>query len=378
MKKIAIIFCLAAIASLALLFEFGRTSVELATDSAATAALSVNPDTLALQRRVIAMSADEKIGQMLMVAIPDTILSSRTADWLYRRHIGGVILLGKNVRTREQTETLIRDLQQKAKDPTDPPLFIAVDQEGGAVSRFLFLDELTAQRDIVDGAQAFEIGKRRGAELKAIGVNINFSPVLDVADSSADFIYSRAFVGDTSAVGALGRAMIRGYRDGGVIAVAKHFPGHGGTATDSHKNLPVVSRNASAAADAVLPFREAVKDNVPMVMAGHIKVLEIDDKYPASLSPAAMAILRLDLGFDGVIITDDFGMGAIVKPYSLADAAVQSVRAGADIVLVVRTVADYNEIYAALKAAVVSGDITETRINQSISRILSLKANYLK
>lgn len=378
MKKNALIGFLAVVASAVMLFDLGRTSVELAADSAATAALSADSSSLARRRKITAMSTEEKIGQMMMVSIPDAILSPQTTEWLRARHIGGIILLGQNTHTKERAAALIRDLQKKARDPADSPLFIAADQEGGAVSRFPFLKELTAQKDIATPKAAFDVGQARAEELRALGVNINFSPVLDVASSSTDFIFGRAFGGNAELVGILGSAMIRGYEKGGIISVAKHFPGHGGTQTDSHKNLPTVSRAASAAADAALPFREAIKENVAMVMVGHIKIPEIDSEYPASLSPVAITILRSDLGFNGVIITDDLGMGAITKSYSIPDAAVQSVKAGADIVLVVRTLADYDKIYAALLDAVRRGEINEKRINQSFARIISLKERYVK
>lgn len=378
MKSIALICFLALAASVVMLFETGRTSALLDADGAAFTAPSTNPAAIALRKKIATMSTDEKIGQIMMVAIPDATLSDATAAWLRDHHIGGIILLGQNILTEEQTKILIRDLQGRARNPSDPPLFIAVDQEGGAVSRFLFLKELTGQREIIDSTRATAVAAARGAELHALGVNINFSPVLDVASSSADFIYSRAFRGDAVQVAALGTAMIRGYEKSGIIAVAKHFPGHGGTAIDSHKNLPTVSRNASRARDALLPFRSAVKENAPIVMMGHIKVPEIDDKYPASLSPAAINILRSDLGFRGIVITDDLGMGAITKQYALSDAIVQSVRAGADIALVVRNFRDYDTMYEALKNAAGNRDISEAHLNQSVARILLLKQKFLK
>lgn len=378
MKKIILIGFLGFAASVVMLFEMGRTSAELAADGAASAAPSASPAARAMRRKIAAMPLDEKIGQMLMVAIPDAVLSAHTAEWLRGRHIGGVILLGHNIRTEGQTARLIRDLQEKARGPGNPPLFISADQEGGAVSRFLFLKELTAQKDIVTQDQALDMAEARAEELRALGINVNFSPVLDVAESPKDFIAPRAFSGSSEKVAELATAMIRGYENGGVIAAAKHFPGHGGTPADSHKDLPTVSRNADAAASALLPFREAIKEHVPMVMVGHIKVPEIDHEYPASLSPATINILRSSFGFNGIIITDNLGMGAITRSYSLPDAAVQSIKAGADIALAVRAIADYNKVQDALMSAVRSGDISEISINQSVSRIISLKDRYLK
>lgn len=379
MKKIVLMCVLSIAASAVMLFELGRTSAELAADSAALAALSVDSHALALRKKISAMTANEKIGQMIMVAIPDATLSYTTVAWLRTHHIGGVVLLGRNVSTSEQTVALIRDLQARARDPDDPPLFIAADQEGGVVSRFRFLKELTAQRDIVTPDEAFRKSQARAEELRALGVNVNFSPVLDVASSSADFIFGRAFRGNAEVVGILGGALIRGYKEGGVIAAAKHFPGHGGTAIDSHRSLPVLAFTDEEWRAHLAPFAAAIKENAAMIMAGHLKIAGRDDEYPASISQKIISgVLRGELGYRGVVITDDLGMSAITKHYSLPDAAVQSVKAGADIVLVVRTIADYDKIYAALLDAVQRRDIPESRINQSVSRIILLKEKFLK
>jgi len=188
-------------AALLLLGAISRAADEFDAAASAAASSSAVLPHARIAKKIAAMPLGEKIGQMLMVAIPDAVLSVQSADWLRTHHIGGVILLGQNIRSREQTETLIRDLRDKARDSSDPPLLIAADQEGGAISRFRFLEELTAQKDIVAPQQAFDIGVRRARELRALGVNVNFSPVLDVASSSKDFIYSRAYRGNAEVVG---------------------------------------------------------------------------------------------------------------------------------------------------------------------------------
>ena len=375
--KLFFVVAIAAFASFVLITTSDLAGREFDDAATAAASLSLDPPHVRLEKRLAAMSIEEKIGQMMMVAIPGTILASTTAAWLQTHHIGGVILLGNNVSTKLQVTQLIKDFQHNARAPDDPMLFIAVDQEGGRVSRFLFLDELTSQQDIKNADQAFAVARVRGKELKEMGVNINFSPVLDVASSSHDFISRRAFKGDATEVASLGTAMLRGYQEAGIISTAKHFPGHGGTNVDSHKRLPIINRDAQGMASALFPFRVAIQGGAPMIMVGHIQIAQIDPNVPATLSSRAMNILRNELGYRGVIITDDLGMGAITQSHSLSAGAIESIKAGADIVLVVRNAADYNTIYESLRASAVRGDISEHRINESVTRILFLKEKFL-
>ena len=375
--KLFFIAAIAIFASLLLLSASDLASHEFDTAASATASLFLYPAHIRLEKKVVAMSVEEKIGQMMMIAIPGTTLASSTAAWLREHHIGGVILLGNNVTAKAQTIQLIRDVQHYARAPNDPLLFIAVDQEGGKVSRFLFLDELTKQKDIANADQAFAIGRRRGAELNALGVNVNFSPVLDIASSSHDFISNRTFNGDAAHIASLGTAMLRGYKKAGIIGTAKHFPGHGGTDVDSHKKLPTIHRNAKDLASAFMPFRKAVEEDVPIVMVGHIKIPQIDPEHPATLSPSVIGVLRDEMKYQGVIITDDLGMGALTTQYSISDAAKYSMQAGADIVLAVRNMTDYNSLYESLRIGVIQGDISQDRINESVMRMLSLKERFL-
>lgn len=332
----------------------------------------------AVAKRISRMSVEEKIGQMLMVSIPGATLSEETASWLRTRHIGGVILLGNNVTDREQAVAFITDLQSLGRTADSPKLFIAADQEGGTISRFRFLDAMDAQSEITDEASAYAVALERGKELRALGVTVNFSPVLDVSSSPEDFIYSRAFRGDAATVAALGGAMIRGYRDGGVIVVAKHFPGHGGTPVDSHRNLPIVSRSDEQWRTHLTPFAKAIEERVPMIMSAHITIPGKDEVNPATLSRAIITdVLRGELGYEGVVITDDLGMGAITSDTTLADAAVRAVEAGADILLLVRNIADYGVIYSALLKKTADGVISENRLDRSVSRILKLKEAHL-
>ncbi len=333
------------------------------------------PEPYTVKYQVASMTLEEKIGQMFVVSFKGTKLDAATETWMRNLKIGGVLLLGGNVATKEQVSKLIIQLNEKVSHLSVAPLFIAVDQEGGKVSRFTFDGfEMHAQRDIGNGNDAYAVAFRRGKELKALGVNVNFSPVLDTASSSLDFMYDRAFVGNEKDVATYGVRMIEGYRDSGIASVAKHFPGHGGTQTNSHIELPVAVRDEELWRKHLYPFRAAIGAHVPMIMMAHIKVSNIDENYPASLSKKIVTdILRNGLSYDGVIVSDDLGMGAISKKYSVAESAVRAVVAGTDILIVVRGSETYEKMIIALEKAVKDGVISENRIDESVERILKLK-----
>jgi len=327
----------------------------------------------ALWRRTKQMPLREKVGQMLIVGVPDAELSRETSAWLRSERFGGVILLGKNIREEQQTRKLIADIKGAFSGATAP--FIAADQEGGAVSRFTFsaTREHTPQSEITSPEQARAVAEHRGDELRTLGVNVNFSPVLDVSSSPSDFIHARTFRGDAATVSVLGAAMIEGYRRGGIFSAAKHFPGHGGTPTDSHRDLPLIPRSPDLQAEHTRPFRQAIERGVPIIMMGHLKIPELDPHVPASLSDAAVRLLRNEFGFRGIIMTDDLAMGAITGSLPLERAAAQAIRAGSDMILAVRAKSDYENIENAIIVAVERGEISESQINESVMRILAVK-----
>jgi len=329
-----------------------------------------------IRTTVASMSIEEKVGQLFMVSFSGTTLADAEAAWLESHAIGGVILMGGNVTGREQSRALIADIHRRVSMALPAPLLVATDQEGGGVSRFTFFnpEEQHAQNEIKTATEAFALGKLRGALLSGLGVDINFSPVVDIAQTPDDFMVARAFSGDAETVGKLGAALIRGYQESGVLPTAKHFPGHGGTLVDSHRNLPVVHRDERAWNEHLAPFRTAIVAGVPLIMTAHLLVPEMDATYPASISPAiTTGVLRDGLGFDGVIITDDLAMGAITDAYTLTEAAVLALDAGADILLILSDHASVDRAITTVTEAVESGKISEERINESIKRILLLK-----
>jgi beta-N-acetylhexosaminidase len=216
-------------------------------------------------------------------------------------------------------------------------------------------------------------------ELNAFGFNLDFAPVLDVnSNPNNPVIGDRSFGNDASVVSRLGTKTMKGIQSQGVISVIKHFPGHGDTSVDSHLELPTVNKSFGQLKEVELvPFAHAIENGADIVMAAHILLPKIDSEYPASMSkPILTGILRDDLGFDGVILTDDMTMGAITENFEIGRAAVQSVKAGSDIILVAHDYENVVATFKALKAAVESGEISEKRIDESVTRILQLKKKY--
>jgi len=333
------------------------------------------PAPFTVRYQIEAMTLREKIGQLFMVSFSGTVLDDQTVAWMREYAIGGVILLGGNVESEEQTKSLIADLKERISKELPSPLLIAVDQEGGTVSRFRWNGyEARAQKDVGNGDDAYALARLRAKELRALGIHMNFSPVLDSAKSKNDFIYERAFRGDVHTVAALGTRMIQGYLDGGIIPVAKHYPGHGDTSVDSHKKLPVTKRDGAGWREHLLPFKEAVKAGVPAIMTAHVLVPLIDPAYPASISKSIVAdILRSGLGFRGVVVSDDLGMGALTSTYTFPDIALRALDAGTDILLVVRDKNTYKSMIDAIEQAITIGSMSETRLDESLERILLLK-----
>ena len=277
-------------------------------------------------------------GQLLMVGIPGPGVDAVARELVRDLKVGGVILFARNIETPEQVWELTRDLQQEARAATGRPLLLAVDQEGGKVQRLkapFTLIPPARELGITRTPEEVELISRQVArELALVGINVNLAPVLDVPRSPACPQWHRAYSSDPERAARYALAAIRGYLSGGVIPVAKHFPGLGDTMADSHEVLPLaLSGDAQREAD-LLPFRAAVAAGVPMVMTAHLAVPEWEER-PATLSPVALQVwLRRRLGFNGVIITDDLEMGGISTKLTAPQGAKAALAAGADLLLI--------------------------------------------
>ena len=329
------------------------------------------------------MTLHQKIGQMLLfgwktAAQADALVTEFAA--------GGVVLMGRNIGTPAETAASIAHLQALARQNSLPPLFVAVDQEGGRVQRLgpPRYPRRPSQREVgasADPADARTAAREIGTALKSLGFNWDFAPVLDIDSNPQNpVIGDRAYSSDPQTAAALGIAGIAGFQeDAGILACGKHFPGHGDTDTDSHFALPTI-RRSRAALDAVelIPFRAAISSGVAALMTAHILFPTLDPHLPATLSPTILTgLLREELGFGGLIITDDLEMKGVAAHWGAPEAAVLAVLAGADLLLCCHEWETQRAIQAALLSAVETGRVTEARLDQSIACLAAAKEKWL-
>lgn len=342
---------------------------------------SVSEEQLAsIENYVDSMSTDEKIGQLFMMHFRTDadgnnieIMSDEIAEQISEYHLGGVILFSENIDTAEQTTQLIEDMQSAA----DLPLFVGVDEEGGAVTRLgnsnMDYEATPAAGDIASNEEAASTATTIGTALKELGFNVDFAPVADVnTNPDNTVIGDRAFSDDAEVAAERVGAFVTALQETGVAGAAKHFPGHGDTLTDSHYGTASVDHDLERMESVeFLPFESAIDVGVDMILMGHIIASNVTgDDIPASLNPVMVDILRDDLGYDGVIITDAMNMGAIVDYYGTGESAVMALEAGVDIVLMP---SDLEEAFTAVQEAVADGRITEDNLDDSVVRVLSLK-----
>ena len=329
------------------------------------------------------MSAEEMVGQSLMVGFPGHTETPEVLDLIAAGHVGGVILFSRNFASPEQTRALTTALQRAARAAGHPlPLLIATDQENGIVRRTgsgsTYFPGNMALGAIGSEEAAAAVARATGEELRALGVTMNLAPDVDVANNAANPVIGvRSFGADPEQVARLGAAAVRGYQMAGVAATIKHFPGHGDTAVDSHLALPVITADRARLDDVELtPFRAGIVAGADAVMTAHIAVpaLTGDPALPATLSPPILqGLLRGELGFSGVVITDCLEMRAISDGVGIAAGAVQAVQAGADIVLISHLADRQRAGLAALREAVRAGAISEDTVRAAAGRVLRLK-----
>lgn len=322
------------------------------------------------------------VGQSLMLSFPGPIVTPELLDTLAATRPCGVILFAQNISTPAALHELCQTLQTHAAALGLPPLLIAIDQEGGNVSRlpapFTTVPSQMAQAATATPATAYACAEITGRQLRACGINTNFAPVLDVNNNPANpVIGTRSFGADPALVAEYGQAALRGYHDAGVIATIKHFPGHGDTAVDSHLGLPTVQHDRLRL-DAVelAPFVVAIAAGAPALMTAHI-VFETFEPLPATLSPRVLHdLLRIELGFDGLVFTDALEMRAIADTYGPIVAALRSKAAGADVLLPMGTLAEQVAVAGAMLAAAERGEIPEAQFADTTCRLQQLRTAY--
>ena len=321
----------------------------------------------------------DQIGQMIISGIGGTVLSTEEARFLEKENIGGVILFEKNYESPVQLITLVNSIQ---KLRNDYPLFIAADHEGGRIIRFKRdFTQFPAMLDVAEinsPKLCFKVAKIMAEELLACGINLNMTPCCDVLTNEKNqVIGDRAFGKSADEVSKFISAIIRGFQTVGVVTCAKHFPGHGSTFEDSHHTLPVVKTSLEVLKTReFIPFAKAVKSQVDMIMMGHLLVPSIDSEFPCTISSKAHSLLRSELKYNRIIISDDMQMDAIKKHYPEEEAAIMAVNAGADII-------EYHDLpqartaLGAIKKAVVKKGIKGQVLKAALERIHSCKKNYM-
>lgn len=328
-------------------------------------------------------SLDQKIGQLFICGFHSLTADEQIRTLVKDYHVGGTVYFRRNVESVFQLAALSANLQRLPRSRPDIPLFISIDQEGGMVSRLDHEGMSRIPGNMTLGAAGDLRLTRRTAELAAkemiaLGINFNFAPCVDVNNNPANPVIGvRSFGEDPDKVGEHGAAAIHGYQQSGVIATAKHFPGHGDTTVDSHRGLAVVPHDRRRLERIELaPFAKAIAAGVDAIMTAHVAfpAFEPDEGTPATLSKRVLTdLLREELGFGGVIVTDCLEMHAISKSCGIVEGAVRAIEAGADLVLVSHTFEDQIGAIRAVREAVASGRLSEQRIDRSAERVLALK-----
>jgi beta-N-acetylhexosaminidase len=324
---------------------------------------------------------EEKIGQIMMVGLEGEALTQEEEGSLAEHPFGGFILFSHNLREPDQILALCRSLWEKSKQPP----FIAIDQEGGRVHRlpapFTHFPPAavlgrTRNRDL-----AYRVGLATARELSAAGLNLNFAPVLDVNSNPHNpVIRDRSLSSDPQEAAVMGLSIVQGLRDGDIIPCGKHFPGHGDTAHDSHLELPKVAKEKSSLETVELPpFIQASQKRIESMMTAHVLYPALDSQYPATLSRSIIGdLLRQELGYKGVVFSDDLEMKAISRNYSDEEASLLAVRAGVDVLLFCHDRERATKASVSLCREAEKDRQIKARIEESYERITRLKERYLR
>jgi beta-N-acetylhexosaminidase len=362
-----------------------RSSPLAAAAAARLAAMQLAADDAARRRILLRsaadwylarMSPDDRLGQLILSAFSDTWYSPDLAAIVARGHVGGIQLFGYNFSDPEHTRAML----QQAQADSPIPLLVTTDQEGGSVNRIAPYDgAFPSAWDMGSSGDpqfAYATGRRTALALDQFGVNADLAPVVDVpVDGGWVWSEQRVFSEDPSVVARYAGAFMAGLRDAGMVTCLKHFPGLGSVRSDPHTSLPVITRTLEQVRQMELAPYAALIPQVPdMIMSTDVLLPAVDPVYPAELSPAVISgVLRDQLGYDGVVVTDALWMEGISATWDLGEAAVLAVLAGDDLLMAAFDSAGVRTVLDALGAAVASGRISRARIEQSVRRILMLK-----
>lgn len=327
----------------------------------------------------------QQIGQQMIIGIKGLHLEKEEADFIVENNIGGVIFFGRNVESPEQVRELVLEIQSlRARMKDKAPLFVSIDMEGGRVHRlkppFTKWPALASIGKIDSTSVAFRFAQAMGDELKAVGINLDYAPCIDIFTNPQNTVIGdRALSTKPEAVARLGSALVRGYIKAGVIPCAKHFPGHGDTLIDSHEGLPVEEKSLKEL-DAVEfePFKKAIRARLDLIMAAHIKFPKIDPEWPASLSEIFLRqVLRDQLRYRGLVITDDLDMGALKNNYPKSLIAVRALKAGCNVLLYCNEPDSPSIAIDAISKAVADKELDAKIIAENHRAVLDLKKEKL-
>lgn len=349
----------------------------------------IDPATRQAMDFVAGMTLEDKVAQLFMIT-PNaltgfsgvTAAGDTTKEFYNKRPVGGIIYMSDNLKDKEQTTDMLTNMKAIAQERTGLMPFLGVDEEGGSVARIAGnsafgvtdVGDMSAVGETGDVQNAYNTGTVIGTYLKELGFNVDFAPVADVLTNPENTaIGKRSFGTDSQLVAGMVEAELNGLASQGIYGVVKHFPGHGGTTGDSHETAISVEKTLEElVAEELVPFQKAVDAGVSFVMAGHIAAPNVTgDSVPASVSQKLITdVLRGQMGYDGIVITDAMNMAAITDNYTADQAAVMAINAGADMILMPQ---DYETAYNGVLAAVKDGTISEERVNESVIRIVKIK-----
>ena len=371
MKKAKVIICL----FLTLILLVGCSTTTKTSKKKETKKLSIDEQ---VKNKMSKMTLDQKIAQMLILYSTSDTVNDDFKNTLKTYNPGGFILMKENITTFEKTKKFVDDMQENS----DIPMIISIDEEGGNVQRLLGLKDVTPTNipymyylgQTNDTSLAYQVGKLTAEELRTIGVNVDYAPVLDIYSNSNNKVIGKRSFGTTpEQVSNMALSYAKGLEENGVIATYKHFPGHGDTSVDSHYNLPVITKSYDELKNLeLIPFKKVIESDAKIIMIGHLNFTNItSDGIPSSLSKKIITdILYKDLGYKGLVITDALNMGALTKNYTDEEIYTKTINAGTDLLLMP------NGSKKAIEY--IKKNISEERINKSVEKILKFKYTYLK
>ena len=314
---------------------------------------------------------DPKIGQMLIIGFEGKTVTPELEDIFRKYRPGGVLLLAKNVENETQLKNLTQDLQALSLKETGLPLLIAVDQEGGEISRIGFLQEKTAQSEIENQEMAYQIGTERGQELKELGINLNLAPVLDITEET-DFLFERSFKKPAEETGELAKSLVLGQKTAGILSSIKHFPGYVGITFNPEKKLAIKDNIPE-----ISQFKKVLESNPEIVMVSNVIYREIDPSLPFAFSLPSIQFLKNNLNSEILIVSDDLAQNYLLEFLSLEDLFVKPISAGLDLLIFSGWELDVEQSLNVFFNAFQRGELPREKIEEAVLRIINLKQNML-